>query len=130
MAITFEHALGVLPDTLHYRTQRAEVLAGNVANVDTPGFQARDLDFAQMLGQEKALLTLDNTNPRHLSLPGNPELEAAIVNKEVNQPSGNGNTVDLAAEQASFMRNRMEFETSFAFLKMQFRGLEMAIAGR
>ena len=130
MAITFENALGVLPDTLQYRTQRAEILAGNIANVDTPNFKARDLDFDQMLGQEKARLTINGTNPGHLTLPGNSQLEAAVVDREVRQPSADGNTVDLGSEQAAFMRNRMAFETSFTFLNMNFRSLERAIVGQ
>ena len=84
MAITFENALGVLPGTLQYRTQRAEILAGNIANVDTPNFKAKDLDFetllskelGQELGQEKVKLTLQASNPRHLTLPGNVQVES------------------------------------------------------
>lgn len=142
MAITFENALGVLPGTLQYRTQRAEILAGNIANVDTPDFKAKDLDFetvlgkelgnesGKQLGQEKALLTMQASNPRHLTLPGDPQLELATVNKAVKQPSADGNTVDLATEQSAFMRNRMEFETSFTFLSMNFTALERAIVGQ
>lgn len=138
MAITFENALGVLPDTLQYRTQRAEILAGNIANVDTPNFKAKDLDFETLLGRElgqepgqaKAQLTMQASNPRHLTLPGDPQLESATVNKAVKQPSADGNTVDLASEQSAFMRNRMEFETSFTFLNMNFTALERAIVGQ
>ena len=134
MAITFENALGVLPDTLQYRTQRAEILAGNIANIDTPNFKAKDLNFATVLnkelGQEKALLTMQTSDSRHLTLPGDPQLEAATVNKPVKQPSADGNTVDLASEQSAIMRNRMEFETSFRFLSMKFSTLERAIVGQ
>ncbi|MGI9274056.1 MAG: flagellar basal body rod protein FlgB [Endozoicomonas sp.] len=133
MAITFENALGVLPSTLQYRSSRAEVLAGNIANVDTPGYQARDLDFKtvfdQQLGQGQVRLTMQQTNPRHITLPGNPELEAAVTEKESQQPSADGNSVDLGHEQGAFMRNRMEFETSFTFLNMKMKGLQQAIVG-
>ncbi len=130
MAITFENALGVMPDTLQYRTQRTEVLASNIANVDTPGFKAKDLNFSTMLGQQKAMLTLDKSNQNHLTLPGNPEVAGAIEQREIRQPSADGNTVDLGQEQAAFMRNRMDYEVSFTFLNMRFKGLEKAIAGQ
>ena len=45
MAIGFDKAFGVHQYTMGIRNQRAEVLAGNLANADTPGFKARDLDF-------------------------------------------------------------------------------------
>lgn len=45
MAIGFDKVFGVHQYTMGIRNQRAEVLAGNLANADTPGFKARDLDF-------------------------------------------------------------------------------------
>ncbi|OED44721.1 flagellar basal-body rod protein FlgB [Endozoicomonas sp. (ex Bugula neritina AB1)] len=130
MSITFENALGVLPDTLQYRTERAEILAGNIANVDTPGYQVKDLDFNRMLGQQKAMLSMQKTDPRHLALPGSEGVQGVMVEKDIEQPSADGNSVDLAIEQAGFMQNRMEFETSFTFLNMKFQGLQRAIAGQ
>ena len=46
MSISFESALGIHEKALSFRAQRAEVLANNIANADTPYYQARDLDFA------------------------------------------------------------------------------------
>ena len=130
MSITFENALGVLPGTIQYRTERAEILAGNIANVDTPGYQARDLDFDRVLGQQKAMLTMQKTDPLHLTLPGSEGVRAAVIDRDIEQPSADGNSVDLAVEQAGFMQNRMEFETSYTFLNMKFAGLRRAITGQ
>ena len=49
MAISFESALGVLPRNLLLRTQRAEILASNIVNADTPNYKARDIDFKSIL---------------------------------------------------------------------------------
>ena len=135
MSITFDNALGVFPHTLQFRSERAQVLSGNLANIDTPGFKAKDLDFDKVLGQQKAAIRLGVTDTSHISLSGNPDLDAALVNgaiveRDVEQPSADGNTVDLGKEQAAFMRNRMEFETSFTFLRAKFSGLETAITGQ
>ena len=46
MSISFANALGVQPDALALRARRAEIIAGNLANADTPGFLARDIPFA------------------------------------------------------------------------------------
>lgn len=128
MAITFENTLGVLPDTLQYRTQRAEVLASNIANVDTPGFQAKDLSFDHILGQQQAQLRMQQSNNRHIGLPGS-DLEESVTAREVRQPSPDGNTVEIGVEQAAYMRNSMEFQTSFTFLNMKLKGLQRAING-
>ena len=129
MAITFEKSLGVLPGTLEYRTQRAEVLASNIANVDTPGYQAKDLSFDHILGQQKAQMKLQQSNSRHIATPGT-ELDESIVERDVRQPSPDGNSVELGIEQAAFMRNSMDFQSSFAFLNMKFKGLSRAINGQ
>lgn len=49
MPLSFDAALGIHPKTLQLRTQRAEVLAHNIANADTPGYKAKDIDFAAFL---------------------------------------------------------------------------------
>ena len=47
-----DNAFGIHEQALRVRTQRAEVLANNLANADTPGFKARDVDFQNMLKQQ------------------------------------------------------------------------------
>ncbi len=47
MSIDIDKALGVHAQALGLRVQRSEILAANLANEDTPGFQARDIDFAR-----------------------------------------------------------------------------------
>ena len=49
MAISFETALGVHPEALNFRVQRTKVLASNLANVDTPGYLAKDLTFKTVM---------------------------------------------------------------------------------
>ncbi|WP_422414091.1 flagellar basal body rod protein FlgB, partial [Endozoicomonas sp. ALB122] len=67
MAISFEAALGVHPRALAFRGVRAEVIAGNLANIDTPGFKARDVEFKTILnGQLSGDATTDG---RHLDMP-------------------------------------------------------------
>ena len=49
MTISFDKALGVHPYALQLRAERAQILASNLANVDTPGYLARDIDFNKFL---------------------------------------------------------------------------------
>jgi len=55
VAISFHNALGTYEAALKLRTQRAEVLASNLANADTPNFKARDFDFQKALGSQMAM---------------------------------------------------------------------------
>ena len=49
MGIHFEEALGLSPYALQLKLDRAEAISSNLANVDTPGYLARDLDYASVM---------------------------------------------------------------------------------
>lgn len=131
MAITFDNALGVHPQALEARVKRAEVLANNLANADTPGFKARDVDFQAMMQQahkQVSGLQMSRTDEAHMDTsPGASGVELLYRNPE--QPSIDGNTVDSQQEQSRFMRNAMDFQASFQFLNSKFSGLRKAITG-
>ena len=132
MAINFNNALGVHEQAVNLRIQRAEVLANNLANADTPGFKARDIDFRAALGAAEAEsqgLAMARTNDRHIDTAAAMSERAALMYRNPDQPSLDGNTVDGQQEQARFMRNAMDFQASFQFLNSKFTGLSKAITG-
>lgn len=119
MSIRIDALLSVHAQALQLRAQRSEILAANLANEDTPGFQARDLDFAAEMRRLQA------GEPQALVAQ-----QPALLYRVPSQPSQDGNTVELSTEQAEFSRNAMDFQTSLTFLSMQVRGLKQAIEGR
>jgi flagellar basal-body rod protein FlgB len=121
MSIQFEKAFGVHVQAMEVRMQRSEILAANLANESTPGFQARDIDFA------KAMRDLAAGGDRSFSTASSP---ADLMYRVPNQASQDGNTVELGVEQAEFSRNAMDFQTSLTFLTMKFSGLKKAIEGQ
>ncbi|WP_067515269.1 flagellar basal body rod protein FlgB [Endozoicomonas ascidiicola] len=127
MAISFENALGVHPQALAFRGLRAEVLAGNLANVDTPGFKSRDIEFSSVLDQQ--LRTPDSGfREDHMKL-GLFAGTGALQYRMPYQQTSDGNTVELGVEQSSFSQNALSFQTSLTFVKKKFSGLELAIRG-
>lgn len=133
MSISFSNALGIHERALNVRSERAEVLANNLANADTPGFKARDLDFKAVLNAASAdPVSLQTTRDNHLQ--GDVFAESAASSAELLyrtplQPSLDGNTVDSQMELSSYMRNAMDFQASFQFLNSKFQGLSAAIKG-
>ncbi|HTN66646.1 MAG TPA: flagellar basal body rod protein FlgB [Burkholderiaceae bacterium] len=121
MGINFNDALGIHPDALKVRADRTKVLAANIANENTPGFQARDIDFRTALRQTSA------ENPQGLLLDTGAEDPLYRVPFH---PSRDGNTVEIGVEQAAFSQNASDFQTSLAFLNMKLKGLAKAIAGQ
>jgi len=125
-----EKALGV-------RTQRAQVLASNIANADTPGYHARDVDFRAALdasiatrgasGQVPASRMV-RTSAGHLAgqadaLTGT----GPLVYRAVSQASLDNNSVDVNVERAQFADNALRYEASLVFVNSRIKGLLAAI---
>jgi flagellar basal-body rod protein FlgB len=138
MAISFSRALGIHEQALYLRSQRAEVQANNLANVDTPNFKARDVDFSAVLNRASEQLEQNGnanragepsrTNARHLSLIADGS-NGDLMYRSPSQPSIDGNTVEEHQEMARFAKNGQDFEASLYFLNSKFRGLQTAIRG-
>lgn len=130
MPINFQTAVGVHEQALKLRSYRAEVLANNIANADTPGYKAKDIDFKGLL--ESAHSSSDKmrtTNSKHMGgdYDGGTSPELLFSNPE--QPSADGNTVEVHKEKAEYLRNSLEFQTSFRFLNGKFKGMKSALRG-
>ncbi|TXR39365.1 flagellar basal body rod protein FlgB [Ectopseudomonas mendocina] len=134
MSINFGRALGIHEQALGFRAQRAEVLANNIANADTPNYKARDLDFASVLAAESARqqrgpVSLNRTDGRHIPANGVISGEAEMPYRIPMQPSLDQNTVDLQIEQSNYAENAVHFQASFTFLNSKFKGLTAALRG-
>ena len=128
MAFSFNEAFGMHPQAVAVRGKRMQIIASNLANADTPGFQARDLDFRDVLKKEGGNLKTVRTNNRHLA--HNPAMpEASLKYRMPLQPAVDGNTVDPQFEQTSFADNAIRFQASLMFLNGRIRGLSDAITG-
>lgn len=132
MSISFESALGIHESALRVRGQRASVLADNLANVDTPNYKARDLDFQQMLSQKMDSakhFDLQMTRDQHIGGSGFAMGDSNLLYRTPHQPSIDGNTVEDQIEHAEYMKNALAFQASFTFLNSKFKGLSSAIRG-
>ncbi len=131
MPIDLDSAFGIHAQALLLRSRRAELLAENLANADTPGYKARDIDFKQVLGAARSHAeALKTTQPDHIQ-PGaaNPVGVVRTGYRNPLQPSLDGNTVDVQVEQAAFARNAVDYQTSLTFLNGRIHTLLTAIKG-
>jgi flagellar basal-body rod protein FlgB len=112
---------------LALRSERQKILAGNIANTDTPGFQARDFEFADALRsatqtQQSRLgapVARDLLGQRSADTRFEPKLTYAVPS----QTNLDGNTVDLDRERATFADNAVKFEASLRFINGSVRTL-------
>ncbi len=108
---------------LTLRAERQRLIAGNIANADTPGFQARDFDFASALraatgsagtGQGIAQGVM-NPGGAGASLP--PVLRYAVPA----QTNLDSNSVDMDRERAAFAENSVKYEATLRFVNSGIR---------
>ena len=105
---------GVHGAALQVRGQRMGVLASNIANASTPGFKARDIDFAA------ALRSMEG---------GQADLAAATGYRVPTQTSMDGNTVELSQEQTAFAENAIQYQTTLSFLNGRIGQITRALKG-
>ena len=118
--------------SLSIANQRLEVLADNVANADTPGYKARDIDFrtAMQNAGSGGDVGLKATSKGHIQLDGAAGPNTATPMYRVpDQPSLDGNTVDSQRENAAFAETSVRYQASLTFLSSQIRSLRDAING-
>ncbi len=132
MKISLDNALGVHPEALQLRSKRTNVLARNIAQADTPGFKARDVDFQSALAERMSATSSNvrvrTTHNEHLS-PSRQEMDGQVKYRVPTMPSLDGNTVNVQTEQAKFAENNMQFLASLRFVNSRFSGMLSAIRG-
>lgn len=127
MPVNLHPLFGNLPAALRVHGQRLDTLASNMANADTPGFKARDVDFRAALSGVQAGLAPRRTDAAHLG--GGGEGPARLVWRVPHQPSADGNTVDTQVEQAKFAEAALRYEATLRFMDGRVRSLVSAITG-
>jgi flagellar basal-body rod protein FlgB len=135
MALNLDTYLGVDAAALKLQSQRMEVLANNLANVDTPNYKARDIDFKAALaqaGSPGATLPLSTTAPGQIGAAAGADATAsgALRYRVPLAPSLDGNTVDAQLEQAAFADNTVRYQATLTFLSAKLKGLMTAITGQ
>lgn len=133
MPISFDRSFSLHDDAMILRGKRSSMLASNLANADTPGYKARDIDFGQMLSRavnqvQANRVSMAATHDAHLGSSGS-NLDGQVMYRNPLHASLDGNTVDTHVEQAEFAENAMMFQASFTFLNSKVRGLMKALKG-
>ena len=100
-----ESLFGIHGMALELRSQRMGVLASNIVNAGTPGYKARDFDFAKAL------------QARTVGVDAAKAEEAATLYRVPVMPSLDGNTVEMSTEQTAFAENAVGYQASLTFIR-------------
>ena len=135
------------------RAERQRVIASNIANADTPGYAARDINFKEAMnnatggGLTNGLIASKSsaqghgtsgndgtTNSRHIPLSGGTIGSlgggSSLAYVAQSQPTLDGNSVDLDRERANFVDNSVRYEATLRFINGQSKTILSAIQGQ
>ncbi len=130
MTINFKNAFDIHPAALRVREKRAELLASNLANVDTPHYKARDIDFRAILkGEQTRHLDLSTTQTSHQLHRVTDPLTGETLYRNPYQASLDGNTVESEQEHLQFAENALRYQATLGFLSGEIATLRSAIRG-
>ena len=108
-------ALDFHSQALTLRAERQRLIASNIANADTPGYQARDFDFSAALRAATGSASAGQGIARNVmgsGGPAAPELRYALPS----QTNLDSNTVDMDRERAAFQDNAVRYQATLQFI--------------
>jgi flagellar basal-body rod protein FlgB len=117
--ILFDPTMQGLAEALTLHQRRHEVIASNLANVETPGFKARELDF------QSALKAAFDAAPDEAP----PGLGPKVVDDPSAPPRADGNTVDLDFQMTKLSENGGRYVALAKLLQLRMVQLRLAIEG-
>lgn len=122
----FDRTIQSLQDRLDLNASSQQLVSSNLANIDTPGYVAKELSFDGVLREsmEGPVLHLAKTQDEHLNIdPTN--LHEAMQNPQVTKTG----PVDLDQEMMKLTKNSVEYQFIVTMLNKKFAMLKEAIGG-
>src|SRR5436190_17117325 len=102
----------LVENMLDWAAKRQQTISANLANIDTPGYKARDISFSEHLQS----LALDTTSPAHLDPAAQSAMRVYEVGAEAKE---NGNTVNLDQEMTELTKNGLQYIALIQFLNQK-----------
>lgn len=118
----FDRTIALMQDRLNLNSMNQKVISSNLANINTPGYVSKDLNFDETLREalEDQVLTLVRSNYNHV---GQTDPVTAMQSPEV---AGTG-PVDLDREMVKLARNNVEYQYIVTMLNKKFSLLKQAV---
>ena len=150
MSGLFDPTTSILEQALDGLTSRQSAISSNLANIDTPGYQAQTVDFESALQQEvasmglgspsdqadpssgpSAAVAMETTDPRHYatvdsSFTGLPGATSSTTSENLRNDN---NTVDLETEMTALTETQIKYEADSRLLTGKFSQLYTVLGG-
>jgi flagellar basal-body rod protein FlgB len=125
----FSGTINTLENSLKYSTLKQNTIAQNIANVDTPGYKAKDVLKGSFQTELKEAMQANRTDFRHLEFTNSNKTKFPVVSKPNSTYNHNGNSVDIDKEMAELAENQIYYNALIERLNGKFNTLKTVITG-
>ncbi|QNS02015.1 MAG: flagellar basal body rod protein FlgB [Buchnera aphidicola (Pentalonia nigronervosa)] len=136
MFTKINHMFDFNQNMLNLYSKQQEILASNIANVDTPGYNAIDINFKETLknvinqtSKNYKKINLQHTSSGHL----NPKVKNTffyniqpVIQQQI---KSNRNTVDMNYERVNFLKNSLKYQSILVFMKNDIKNIQQVLQG-
>lgn len=133
----FDNNFTVVEKGLNAYSTRAEALANNIANVNTPNYKRQDIQFENIMQEALAENTHQLpgrvTNSKHFTIQEKSSLNSVrerVVTEESTNMRNDKNNVDIEKEQAEFAKNNIRYQFATDNISTRFNLLKSVIKGK
>ncbi len=118
----FDKTIDLIQDRLNLNSLNQKAISGNLANLNTPGYVAKEVSFESDLREalEDGAMSMTRSDPRHVDTAG---LKAAMQSPELKAVG----PVDLDREMVNLARNNVEYQYMVTMLNKKFAMLKLAL---
>lgn len=124
----FSSTIQSLENGLNYSSVKQKLISQNIANVDTPNYKSKSVNFKDQLNDSISAMEAIKTNPRHFEFSGR-SAEGFRINEKPFQYNHNGNGVDIDKEMSEMANNQIYFNALSDRLNGKFNSMKSVISG-
>src|SRR5690625_4695582 len=124
----FNNTFTLLENSIDYSSKKNDVIVNNIANVDTPNYQAQDVDFRDMLQHSIKSLQAKRTHKKHIPFSNHPHGVHNFSQRNLIY-NHNQNNVDIDKEMSEFARNQIYYRSLVDRMNGKFNTLQTVIRG-
>ncbi len=126
MGLKISRAHDLMKSAMDYRAARQDMIAGNIANADTPFYRPKDIRFEDVLTQKSASIFEDKSQTLQMARTNGAHLDASNAQndgkpttffRDGHMARNDGNSVDLDVESTEMAKNSTMFNALTAAIK-------------
>lgn len=127
MIVDYDKIINKLAADLDNRVLRSQLIASNVANVDTPGYKGKDLAFREVFQQSMDGIDMKRTHVKHISEGTELGTPGTTTVEDPSPGRPDGNNVNIDEEMLKLTENNIKYNVAVQLMSKKLRHIHEAI---